>query len=158
MARRGQRPTGARRPDPRNQRRGRDRSDVVEVLARAVREVEAAVARGSVTPSVRAKFQAVALVLREERARVLADQSMNDGRRAERLKRLEGIATILATTAVRDAALFRLLAEDAVISDEVRARKREMLQAAGIEAAPDEAPPAAPTAPSAVSELSLIHI
>ena len=156
MARPGRRQPGARRTEPRKQARARGRSDVVEVLARAVREVEAAAARGPVTPSVRAKFQAVALVLREERARVLADGSLNDGRRGERLKRLEGIATILATTAVRDAALFRLLAEDAVVSDEVRSRKREMLRSAGIESAPDEAPPPAPTAPPAVPERRVV--
>jgi hypothetical protein len=156
VARRGQRQSGDRRPDPRQQRRARGRSDVVEVLARAVREVEAAAGRGPVTPSVRAKFQAVALVLREERARVLSDETLNDGRRSERLKRLEGIATILATTAVRDAALFRLLAEDAVVPDEVRSRKREMLRAAGIESAPDEAPPPDPMAPPAAPERKVV--
>jgi hypothetical protein len=145
-----------RRTDPRKQRRARDRHDIVEVLARAVREVEAAAVRGPVAPSVRTKFQAVALVLREERARVLADQSLNDGRRAERLKRLEGIATILATTAVRDAALFRLLAEDAVVSDEVRYRQREMLRAAGIEPPVEEAPPAEPPPPPAAPERRVV--
>lgn len=156
MARPGRRQPGARRTDPQKQRRARGRSDVVEVLARAVREVEAAVGRGSMSPSVRAKFQAVALVLREERARVLADGSLNEARRGERLKRLEGIATILATTAVRDAALFRLLAEDAVVSDEVRFRKREMLEAAGIESAPYEAPAAEPAATPAVPERRVV--
>ena len=150
------RQAGARRSDPRQQRRARGRSDVVEVLARAVREVEAAAARGPVSPSVRTKFQAVALVLREERVRVMSDDSLNDSRRGERLKRLEGIATILATTAVRDAALFRLLAEDAVVPDEVRFRKAEMLRAAGIEATPEEAPPAEPVAPSAVPERRVV--
>jgi SNF2-related domain/Helicase conserved C-terminal domain len=156
VARPGRGQAGARRTDPRKQRRERGRHDVVEVLARAVREVEAAAARGTVSPSTRAKFQAVALVLREERARVLADGSLNDGRRSERLKRLEGIATILATTAVRDAALFRLLAEDAVVTDEVRFRQREMLRAAGIEPAPSEAPPAEPVAPSPVRERQVV--
>ena len=156
MARPGRRQPGARRTEPRKQGRARGRSDVVEVLARAVREVEAAAARGPVTPSVRAKFQAVALVLREERARVLADESLNEARRGERLKRLEGIATILATTAVRDAALFRLLAEDAVVTDEVRSRTSEMLRSAGIEPAPVEEPPPAPTLPPAAPDRRVV--
>ena len=156
MARPGQRQTGARRTAPRNQRRVRDRDDVVAVLARAVREVEAAAQRGRVTPAVRTKFQAVALLLREERARVQADETSSDGRRAEQLKRLDGIATILATTAVRDAGLLALLAEDAVVSDAARSLKRDMLRAAGIEPAPDEAPPAEPAAAPAAPERRVV--
>jgi hypothetical protein len=103
-----------------------------------------------VTPAVRTKFQAVALLLREERARVRAAAG-SDSHRAEQLKRLDGIATILATTAVRDAGLLALLAEDAVVSDAARSLKREMLRDLGIEPAPDEiaqeqtAPPPAGT-------------
>ena len=44
-------------------------------------------------------------------------------------------------TAVRDAALMALLAEDAVVSDEARSLKRQMLLSAGIETGADEAPP-----------------
>ena len=85
MARPGQRQTGARRTAPRNQRRVRHRGDVISVLARTVREVEAAAQRGRVTPAVRTKFQAVALLLREERARVRADgrQRQPSGRAAQ---------------------------------------------------------------------------
>ncbi len=141
VARPGQRQTGARRTTPRKQRRVHHRGDVVSVLARTVREVEAAVQRGRVTPAVRTKFHAVALLLREERARVLA-AAVSDGSRAEQLKRLDGIATILATTAVRDAGLLALLAEDAVVSDAARSLKREILRDLGIEPAPDETAPA----------------
>ena len=77
MARRGQRQQSARRTAPRNQRqvRARDNDGIIPVLARSVREVEAAVERGGpVRPSVRTKFQVVALLVREERARVRADQ------------------------------------------------------------------------------------
>ena len=149
MARPGQRQTGARRTAPRKQRRVRRRGDVVSVLARTVREVEAAVRRGRVTPAVRTKFQAVALLLRDERARVRAAAGSGN-RRAEQLKRLDGIATILATTAVRDAGLLALLAEDAVVSDAARSLKREMLRDLGIEPAPEEiAPPETATAPAA---------
>ena len=72
------------------------------MLARAVREVEAAAERGRVTPSGRTKFQVVALLVREERARVKADEASTEAQRTEQLKRLDGIATILAKTAARD--------------------------------------------------------
>ena len=75
MARPGRRSTGPRRSTPRNQRRVRDGDDVISVLARAVRSVEAAVQRRPATPSVRTEFQAVALLLREERARVRTDRT-----------------------------------------------------------------------------------
>ncbi|WP_448608727.1 DEAD/DEAH box helicase [Geodermatophilus sp. URMC 60] len=142
MARPGQRQTSARRTTPRNQRRVRHRRDVVAVLARTVREIEAAAQRGRVTPAVRTKFHAVALLLRDERARVRAETAGSDSRRAEQLKRLDGIATVLATTAVRDAGLLALLAEDAVVSDAARSMKRDMLRDLGIETAPDEVAPA----------------
>ncbi|WP_143030362.1 DEAD/DEAH box helicase [Blastococcus aurantiacus] len=121
------------------------------MLARAVREVEAAVQRGSVTGSVRTKFQAIALVAREERARARADEESSQSHKAEQLKRLDGIATILARTAVRDSGLLALLGEDAVVSDSARALRTEMLRAAGIEPPPVEAAPAEPEeAPAAV--------
>jgi hypothetical protein len=113
----------------------------VSVLARNAREVEAAAQRGRVTPAVRTKFQAIALLLRDERARVRA-ASGTDNRRAEQLRRLDGIATILATTAVRDAQLLALLAEDSEVSDAARSLKREMLRELGIEPAPEEIAPA----------------
>ena len=48
LGRRGQRQSGATRTAPRSRRRVRDRDDegIIPVLARAVREVEAAVERG----------------------------------------------------------------------------------------------------------------
>jgi hypothetical protein len=136
VARPGQRQTSARRTAPRKQRHARHRDDVVSVLARIAREVEAAAQRGRVTPAVRTKFQAVALLLRDERARARAAES--DGHRTEQLKRLDGIATILATTAVQDAGLMALLAEDADVSDAARSLKREILRDLGIEPAPEE--------------------
>ena len=150
MARTGQRQKGARRTIPPKQRRVRHRDDVVSVLSRTVREVESATQRGRVTPAVRTKFQAVALLLRDERARVQAAPG-NSSRRAEQLKRLDGIAAILATTAVRDAGLLALLAEDASVSDAARSLKREMLRDLGIEPAPEEIAPAeTATAPAVV--------
>ena len=141
MARRGQPQTRARRSAPRDRRRRRDRDDVMSVLARAVKEVEAALRSGRATPATRTKFQVVALILRDERARVRAEETISDALRAERLKRLDGIATTLAMTAVREPALLALLAEDAVVSDEARSLKRDLLLTAGIESDTDEAPP-----------------
>jgi hypothetical protein len=148
VARRGQRPTGARRTAPHNQRRVRDR-DIISVLARTVRDVEAAAQSGRVTADVRTKFQAVALLLRDERARIQG-AGAGEGHRAEQLKRLDGVATILATSAVRDAGLLALLADDAVVSQAARSLTRDMLRAAGIEPPAEEKPPTAPaTAPAA---------
>jgi len=148
VARPGQRQAGARRTAPRKQRGVRHRGDVASALSRTAREVEAAAQRGRVTPAVRTKFQAVALLLRDERARVRAAAG-TDNRRAEQLRRLDGIATILATTAVRDAQLLALLAEDSDVSDAARSLKREMLRELGIEPAPEEiAPTETATAPA----------
>jgi hypothetical protein len=113
----------------------------MSVLARAVREVETAVERGRVTPAVRVKFQVVALLVREEHARVQTADSFTKAQRAERLKRLDGIATILAKTSVRDAGLLPLLAEDAVVSDAARTLKRTMVVQAGLETAAEPPPP-----------------
>src|ERR1700754_3493432 len=83
VARRGQPETRARRTAPRNRRRGCGRDDVNAVLARTVREVEAALRSGRVTPATRTKFQAVALLLRDEHARVRAEENGRDTHRAE---------------------------------------------------------------------------
>jgi hypothetical protein len=115
------------------------------VLARTVREVEAAVHRSPGTPALRTKFQAVALLVREEHARVRAEVTSSDAR-AEQLKRLDGIATILAKTAVRDSALLALLAEDSVVSDAAKSLKRDLLKTVGIEPTPDEVGPPEPAA------------
>ncbi|WP_222266410.1 DEAD/DEAH box helicase [Modestobacter marinus] len=140
MARGGQRPTGTRRTAPRDERRARDRGDVLSGLARAVRDVEAAAQRGPVTPAVRTRFQAVALELREERARVRGDRTSSESHRAEQLKRLDGIATVLARTAVRDPALLALLASDAVAADPARSVGRDLRGVVGVGATDGAAP------------------
>ena len=155
MARPGQRQAGARRTAPRKQRGVRHRGDVVSVLARTAREVEAAAGRGRVTPTVRTKFQAVALLLRDERARVRAAAG-SDSRRAEQLKSLDGIAAILATTAVRDAGLLALLSEGSGVSDAARSLKREMLRDLGVASAPEEIAPAETATASAGLERRVV--
>jgi hypothetical protein len=125
------------------------------MLSRTVREVEAAAQRGRVTPAVRTKFQAVAMLLRDERARVRTAPG-NGIHRAEQLKRLEGIAAILAATAVRDAGLLALLAEDASVSDAARSLKREMERDLGIESAPEETAQAETETAPAVPESRVV--
>ncbi len=121
------------------------------MLSGTVHEVEAAVQRGRVTTAVRTKFQAVALLLRDERARVRA-ASGNASRQAEQLRRLDGIAAVLAATAVRDAGLLALLAEDASVSDAARSLKREMERDLGLEPALEESAPAEAAAAPADTE------
>ncbi len=116
------------------------------VLARSVREVEAAVERGRVLPSVRTKFQVIALLVREERARVRADQTGGEAHRSEQLKRLDGVAVILAKSAARETSLLALLAEDAAVSPAARSLRQDMLRDAGIEPVPEEVTPPEPAA------------
>ncbi|MDT7623299.1 MAG: hypothetical protein QOF99_4200, partial [Pseudonocardiales bacterium] len=136
MARGDQRPQRAHRTARAPKRRVRDRDDdgIIPVLARTAREVETAAQRGSVRASDRTKFQVVAVLARQERARVRAEIT-SDARRSAMLKRLDGIALILAQTATRDTSLLELLAEDAVLSDAARTLTRNLLEDAGIEAA-----------------------
>ena len=121
---------GQSRSGTRTAQRRRDNDGILPVLAKAVREVENAVQRGSVTGGQRTKFQVAALLAREERARVRADARLTDGQRDAQLKRLDGIGTILAQTAAREPSLFHLLAEDAEVSEAARELKRRM-QVAG---------------------------
>ncbi|MFD1827045.1 MULTISPECIES: DEAD/DEAH box helicase [Mumia] len=146
-----------RRPDPRrkggSRRPQRERTNdgdnvgLLPLLAQAVREVERAVQRGTASESTRTAFQVIALLVREERARVKQDE-MPEARRAEQLKRLDGIATILATTAARDPSLFTLLADDAVISPAAIRLRREMLVAAGLEVEEEPEPEPEASAPT----------
>jgi len=108
------------------------------VLARAAREVEAAVQKGPLKPANRARFQVAALLLREERARVKIDASLNESERANEQKRLDGLAGILAKTAARDTSLLALLADDAPVTAAAKALRRDLLIAAGMELSPDE--------------------
>ena len=142
MATRGGR-SGASRGTSRNAPARRQEGGIIPVLAKAVRDVELAVQRGQVGPSVRAQFQVVALLVRDERARAKAAE-ISESRRTEQLKRVDGIATALARTAARDGTLLTLLAEDAELVEGARAMKRDMLERAGMEV-PDEPKATVPT-------------
>ena len=105
MARPGRRRTGGARTDLAVQHRRAPRpteQGLIPVLAEVAHEVDGAVHRPPTRPAVRAKFQAVALLVREERARVRADVTLTESRRAQQLRRLDGVATLLAKTAARD--------------------------------------------------------
>jgi len=144
VARPGERSTGRGRGTSSAQRGRTQRPSeqgIIPVLAQVAREVEREVQRPSKRGGVRTKFQVVALLVREERARVNADPSLN-ATRAEQLKRLDGVATILASTAVRDTTLLALLAEDASVSDAARQYKATLMRAGGLEPPEDVAPPA----------------
>jgi len=142
LAQKAPRRAGAPRTAPRARRRSRRRSragddeGVLAVLAKTVRRVEAAAQRGKIRPSGRTAYQVVALLVREERARVKADISRPEAERAAVLTRLDGIATILAMTAARDTSLLELLAEGAVVSTWALSLKNDMLRAGGREPNP----------------------
>ena len=57
------------------QRAGDDPAPIIPILARRVREVEAKSMEGKVGPAKRTKFQVIALLVREERARIRSDAS-----------------------------------------------------------------------------------
>ncbi len=117
-----------------------DVEGLIPVLAKTVRQVEAAAQRGKVRPSERTAYQVVALLVREERARTKGDSSLPEAERAALLTRLDGIATILAKTAVRDTSLLELLAEGAVVSAAAVSLKNDLLRAGGREPEPEEKP------------------
>lgn len=125
----------------RQRQRTRSRDDdapIIPILARKVREVETKAQKGKLGPTNRTKFQVIALLMREERARVKADGEVTDAARVELLKRLDGIAQILAKTAARDTSLIALLEPDASISTVAQRFRRDWLLESGAELSPEE--------------------
>ncbi|KQY25299.1 helicase [Cellulomonas sp. Root485] len=150
MARARQRRSGGARPDPGAQRRQPARpaeQGIIPVLAEVAGQVDRAVQRPPMRPADRTKFQVVALLVREERARVMADGALGESGRAKQLKRLDGVATQLARTAARDTSLLQLLAEDARVTDAARAYKATLMRAGGLEP-PEEPAPVEKPAPA----------
>lgn len=125
----------------RQRQRTRSRDDdapIIPILARKVREVEQKAQKNKLGPTNRTKFQVIALLMREERARVKGDGELGDGARAELLKRLDGIAQILAKTAARDTSLITLLEPDASISTVAQRFRRDWLLESGADLSADE--------------------
>ena len=123
----------------RNRSRARDDdAPIIPILARKVREVESKAQKGKVGPTNRTKFQVIALLMREERAKAKAATDIAEPARAERLKRLDGIAQILAKTAARDTSLISLLEPDASVSPVAQRFRRDWLLESGAELSADE--------------------
>ncbi|MBW1637777.1 DEAD/DEAH box helicase [Microbacterium resistens] len=135
-----------------------DDAPLIPILARKVREIEAKAQRGKLGPTNRVKFQVIAFLVREERARVKAQEDIADAARAELLKRLDGVATILAKTAARDTSLIQLLEADQATSPVAKRMRRDWLLESGAELPPEElvitdvAPVQAPVVPAALAE------
>lgn len=123
----------------RNRSRARDDdAPIIPILARKVREVESKAQKGKVGPTNRTKFQVIALLMREERAKAKVATDIAEPARAERLKRLDGIAQILAKTAARDTSLISLLEPDASVSPVAQRFRRDWLLESGAELSADE--------------------
>ncbi|KAA9087317.1 DEAD/DEAH box helicase [Microbacterium radiodurans] len=139
-----------------------DDAPLIPILARKVREVEAKAQRGKLGPTNRVKFQVIAFLVREERARVKADESVSSAARVELLKRLDGVATILAKTAARDTSLIQLLEVDQATSPVAKRMRRDWLLESGAELPEDEliitdvAPVQAPVVPAALAERQVV--
>lgn len=137
MSRSGQR-TSPTRPQQRKNRHTNN-DGLIPVLARKVREVEAKAADGKkLGPTNRTKFQVIAFLMREERARAKSDPELSDAARAEQLKRLDGIATILAKTAARDTSLISLLESESPSTATAQKMRRDWLLESGTELSPDD--------------------
>ncbi|MFT4030184.1 MAG: DEAD/DEAH box helicase [Protaetiibacter sp.] len=115
-----------------------DETGIIPVLARVVRGIESAAERGKVNPANRVRYRVVAVLAREERARIKADASISDAERSKELTRLDGIATIMAKTAARDASLIQLLTDPAPLSPAAQEVRRTLLIEAGAPLAPED--------------------
>ncbi|WP_087507964.1 DEAD/DEAH box helicase [Cellulomonas iranensis] len=158
MARAGQRRPGRARPDAGGQRRRAahpDQEGIIPVLAGIAREVDDAVQRTPTRSGVRTKFQVVALLVREERARVMGDADLSEAKKAQQLKRLDGVATQLARIAARDTTLLTLLTDDAKLSDAARSYKETVMRAGGLDV-PDEPEPTPAPAPAAGADKRVV--
>ncbi|MGO1411309.1 MAG: DEAD/DEAH box helicase [Microbacterium sp.] len=140
-----------------------DEAPIIPILARKVREVEAKAQKNKLGPTNRVKFQVIAFLVREERARVKEAAAFSDSARAELLKRLDGVATILAKTAARDTSLIQLLEVDHATSPVAQRMRRDWLLESGAELAPEEliiadAKPAAvePVVPRVAAERAVV--
>lgn len=111
------------------------------LLAMAAADVERAVTAKRVTATTRATFQAIALLLREQRAEAKTAQ-MGANQRAALQKRIEGLAATLARTAAREGTLLALLADDTQLLPGTADAIRKLRLKAGLEV--DDEPPPAP--------------
>ena len=146
MAQRAPRRTDGPRTQQRDRQRprARDTEGIIPILAKTIRQVEAGARGGKVKPNGRTAYQVVALLMREERARVKADTATPEPQRTAELTRLDGIGTILAKMAARDTSLLALLADGAVVPPQAVDLKNDLLRAGGREPEPEPEPEPAP--------------
>jgi hypothetical protein len=131
--------SGTKRPAAQNRRRQhQDETGIIPVLARTVRTIENSAERGKVNPSNRTRFRVVAVLVREERARIKGDTGLTDAERTKELTRLDGIATIMAKTASRDTTLIQLLTDNAPLTPAAQEIRRAMLLESGSELSPED--------------------
>jgi superfamily II DNA or RNA helicase len=129
---------GKRAATPQRRRQHQDEAGIIPVLARVVRGIENSAERGKVNGTNRTRFRVVAVLVREERARIKGDKSLTDAERTKELTRLDGIATIMAKTAARDTSLIQLLTDQAPLTAAAQEIKRSMLLDAGAELSPED--------------------
>ena len=129
---------GKRAATPQRRRQHQDEAGIIPVLARVVRGIENSAERGKVNGTNRTRFRVVAVLVREERARIKGDKSLTDAERTKELTRLDGIATIMAKTAARDTSLIQLLTDQAPLTAAAQEIKRAMLLDAGAELSPED--------------------
>ncbi len=145
MARAGQRRSGGARTDARSRQRRRAprpvEQGIIPVLAEIAREVDSAVRRPPTRPAVRTKFQVVALLVREERARLMADGGARPAAAPSSSSGSTGWRRCWPGPPPGTPRCSQLLAEDARVSDAARAYKATVMRAGGLEP-PEEAPPA----------------
>ncbi len=89
-----------------------DEAPIIPILARKVREVEAEGPARQAGPHQPHQVPGHRLPRARGARQVKADTDLTDAARAEQLKRLDGVATILAKTAARDTSLIQLLEVD----------------------------------------------
>lgn len=149
-AKKGGRPRSTKRRYVKNE-------GIIPLLALASREVEASAQRGKATPLNRTKFHVVALLMREELARVKDNPEVSEAEREETLKRLDGVAAVLVKTAAKDTSLIQLLEPETPITEATLQLKRKMMEQAGLEA-PEETPTsvAAATVPAEFVERQVV--
>jgi hypothetical protein len=140
-------PRRTTQPQRRTPPNRQQRQEPLAVLAMAAADLQ----RSRVTPAARATFQAITLLLREQRVEATT-APMSPAQRAAKQKRIEGLAANLARAAARDASLFALLADDAAVLPGTNAAVRELRLKAGqaVEPAVAAAPP--PTEPGPARE------
>ncbi|HVV74520.1 MAG TPA: SNF2-related protein [Mycobacteriales bacterium] len=147
-----QRSEPRRRNQPQRQPQGRlQEQGPLAVLA----VVLANLGRARVTPSMRAEFQAAALLLREQRVEAKT-APMSPAARAAMQKRVEGLAASLARVAARDGSLFELLAEGAPLLPGASEAMRALRSKAGLAVAPEADESTAPPEPTPERERQVI--